>query len=288
MSERAGDVRARIDAVCRMLEERLDEGLPLEELARAADLSPFHFHRLFRGLTGETVRGYTRRLRIERAAHRLEHTEAEILSIALDSGYGSHEAFTRAFKKHFGLAPSEYRGSARASGRTGARRPDPITTESIELRIEEREPCTVACVRHVGPYSEVGEAWKALMKWGWTKVLFGSPQTFGLCYDDPEVTDPERVRYDACMVVAPNTRVKREVELKDVAGGHFAVALHVGEYSTIGATYAALFAAVTTRGAANRRWQLGDPPALEVYLNDPRKTKPPELRTEVWMPVHPA
>jgi len=277
-------VRERIEAVCRILEERLEEDPPLEELARAAALSPFHFHRLFRGLTGETVCGYTRRLRLERAAHRLEHTAEEVLGIALDSGYGSHEAFTRAFKNHFSLSPSDYRGNARAA----APEPAPSRPEASEVRIEERGPSTVACVRHVGPYSEVGEAWKSLMKWGWSKLVFGSPLTFGLCYDDPDVTDPERVRYDACMVVAPGTRTKRNVELKDVPGGYFAVTTHAGEYAQLGATYAALFAEVATRGAANRRWQLGDPPALEVYLNDPRKTKPADLRTELWMPVNPA
>ena len=107
-------VRERIEAAQRLLESRLDDDLSLDEVAREAHFSPFHFHRLFRGLTGETVRGYVRRLRLERAAHRLVQGEDEILGVALDAGYGSHEAFTRAFREHFGTAPSVFRTERRA------------------------------------------------------------------------------------------------------------------------------------------------------------------------------
>lgn len=276
------DVRARIESACRRLEEQIDQEPSLDELARGAALSPFHFHRLFRGLVGETVAGYSRRLRLERAAHRLKNTEGEILGIALDSGYGSHEAFTRAFKRHFGRTPQDYRHGETPSTQRAA---SPMTNP-IDLRIEEREACTVACVRHVGPYSEVGDAWKTLMKWGWKRMIFGSPRTFGLCYDDPEVTASEKVRYDACMVVPPGTRTKGEVRLESLPGGTFAVATHLGDYAALGDTYADLFAAIVTRGAGNRPLVLGDPPSMEVYLNDPRKTPPRDLRTEIWMPVH--
>lgn len=93
----------RIGRAQQMLEERLSEEIGLDELARAAAYSPFHFHRLFRSATGETVRQYQRRLRLERAAYFLTHGQDDILKLALDAGYGSHEAFTRvsgAFRNH--------------------------------------------------------------------------------------------------------------------------------------------------------------------------------------------
>ncbi len=276
------DWAARIDAVTRLLEERLDEDVPLEELASAAHYSMFHFHRLFRGLTGETVRERVRRLRLERAAHHLSHSETDILRVALDAGYDSHEAFTRAFKKRFEVTPSVFRTERRAlhSPRTEA-------TENTDMNIEIRRqpPVHIASVRHVGPYSEVGKAWAALMKWGWTKMMFGKPETFGLCFDDPEVTPTEHVRYEACMVVDGKTKVKGDVTLKELSGGDFAVALHEGPYDQIGSTYAELFAHVAREPVGGKQWRLGDPPSREVYLNDPRKTKPQDLRTEIWMPV---
>lgn len=275
------DARRRIEDACRFIEERLEEDPPLEDVARAAHFSPFHFHRLFRGLTGETVRGYARRLRLERAAHRLVHGDDDILRVALDSGYGSHEAFTRAFTKRFGATPSDYRAA-----RSEALEPwRADASPAIDVRLERREPCAVARVRHVGPYADVGDAWGTLMKWGWSKMIFGKPACFGLCYDDPDVTDPERVRYDACMVVKEGTRVRSGVELHRHPGGLYAATLHRGPFGTIGETYARLFAHVVTRPIEGRQRVLGDPPSLEVYLDDPRRTDPERMRTEIWMPV---
>lgn len=271
----------RIQSACRFLEDHLDGDPPLDEVARAAHYSAFHFHRLFRGLTGETVRGYARRLRLERAAHRLTHSDVDISEIALGSGYSSHEAFTRAFTKHFDITPSEYRAAKQDSRPPMASSDAPL----IDVRIESREPCTVACVRHVGPYGDVGLAWKTLMKWGWMKMVFGKAQAFGLCYDDPDVTEPQRVRYDACIAVEAGTRTNRTVELQSHQGGPYAVTLHRGPYATIGETYASLFAHIVTKPIGGKRWRLGDPPSLENYLNDPRKTKPEDLRTEIWMPI---
>ena len=283
MTEHGSTVEERIGAACREIESRLDEELPLEELASCAKYSMFHFHRLFRGVTGETVREFARRLRLERAAHRLVHTEDDILRIALDASYDSHEAFTRAFKNRFEITPSAFRAERRdaaAAART-------LTNERhpMELRIERRKPVHLACVRHTGPYDQVGQAWATLMKWGWTKMMFGKPETFGLCHDDPDVTPAERVRYDACMVVDERTRTKGDITTQEHPGGVFAVALHEGPYTSIGKTYADLFAHIASNPVDGRTWRLGDPPSIEKYLNDPRKTKPEDLQTEIWMPV---
>lgn len=274
--------RDRIERARRLLESRLEDDLPLEEVAAAACLSPFHFHRLYRGLTGETVRDCVRRLRLERAAHRLTHTPDDVLTIALGAGYDSHEAFTRAFKRRFDLPPSQWRTERRkivaaASPSNG----DP----DVKVRIEKRHNARVAFVRHTGPYNQVGDAWKALMKWGWTKMMFGKSDTFGMCYDDPDVTDADKLRYEACMVVDAKAKPKGAVEVKDIPGGAYAVALHEGPYEQIGRTYAGLCAHVSEHDIAGKRWTLADPPSIEKYLNDPRRTAPEDLRTEVWMPV---
>ncbi|QDU66718.1 AraC family transcriptional regulator [Engelhardtia mirabilis] len=281
------DYAARIRRAQRLLEERLSEDLPLAEVAAAAGLSPFHFHRLFRGLVGEPVAAHVRRLRLERAAHRLEQTDADILSIALDVGYGSNEAFTRAFARQFGVAPSTYRAEGASSGGGGDREGDGGGDDlpPIDVRLEPREPERVACVRHVGPYSDVASAWKTLFKWGWRHMIFGRPAMFALCHDDPEVTQPERCRYDACLVVKASARIAGPVSEIRLPGGNFAVVRHRGPYDGLGQTYAALFARVAS-GPIDGEWRrLGDPPSLERYLNDPRKTAPEDLETEVWMPL---
>lgn len=263
-----------------VLEQHLLEDVELNDLAGAAGYSMFHFHRLFRAATGETVRQYQRRLRLERAAHHLIHGQDDILTLALDAGYGSHEAFTRAFQARFQTTPSAFRQERR---QIQEHKIMPMT--EIEIRIAEREPQNIAYVRHVGPYEQVGDAWGALMKWGWKKMMFRPPETFGLSYDDPEVTPADQLRYEACMVVKPGTKVKAPVEMKQTPGGTYAVVMHEGPYEKFAETYAKLIGRICSGPIDGKQWKLGDPPALEKYLNDPRKTKPEDLRTEVWLPV---
>jgi AraC family transcriptional regulator len=282
MTQTEQDWRERIGAAQQVIEERLNEDVPLEELARAAHYSLFHFHRLFRAVTGETVRAYTRRLRLERAAYRLTHDDADILRIALDAGYDSHEAFTRAFKSCLGTTPSDFREQRRE---VRARRDADLQEQTMDIRIEKRAPVRIACVRHVGPYDQVGGAWGKLMKWGWSRMIFRKAQTFGLCYDDPEVTPPDRIRYEACMTVDAKAKPKGDVQIRDLPAGTYAVALHEGPYEGLGKTYAALCARIASGPIDDQTWALADPPSLEKYLNDPRKTKPEDLRTEVWYPV---
>src|SRR5258707_8524190 len=90
----ATDYRSRMNRVLDHLARHLDAELSVTELARVAHFSPFHFHRVFRGMTGESVAGLVRRLRLERAARTLRQSEASVLDVAFAAGYGSPEAFT--------------------------------------------------------------------------------------------------------------------------------------------------------------------------------------------------
>jgi len=280
MTDREYDWQARMARARALLESRLDDDVSLDELAAEADYSTYHFHRLFRAATGETVRQHARRLRLERAAHHLVTSQQDILPIAVHAGYSSHEAFTRAFQAHFQVTPAAFREARREVHQHRS-----IPMDSIQVRIEQRQPVHIAFVRHVGPYNQTGDAWQTLMKWGWKKMMFRPPETFGLGYDDPDVTPAEQCRYDACMVVKPGTKVKSPVEVKEFPGGAYVVTLHEGSFDHIGETYSKLFAHVASGAIDGQAWKLGDPPSLEKYLTDPRKTKPEDLRTEVWMPV---
>ncbi len=98
-----------------------DNPLSLDELASVAHFSPYHFHRVFRGMVGETVAEHVRRLRLERAARHLIYTRRSVTDLAFDAGYETMESFIRAFRKRFGYAPSCYRQIRSAGrGRTSA------------------------------------------------------------------------------------------------------------------------------------------------------------------------
>jgi AraC family transcriptional regulator len=92
-----------------LIESRLDAELDLREVSRAAGMSHWHFQRVFKARTGETLYGYVRARRLAVAADRLRDSDARVLEIALDAGFESQEAFTRAFKRSFGLTPGRYR-----------------------------------------------------------------------------------------------------------------------------------------------------------------------------------
>ena len=110
----------RVNRVIDHIRERLAEPLTLADLARVAAFSPFHFHRVFRAITGETLFGFIQRLRVERAAAALlGQREVSVLEIALDHGFGSAATFARAFRAHFGMTATRWR--AGGAGRWRAR-----------------------------------------------------------------------------------------------------------------------------------------------------------------------
>ncbi|MBB6215254.1 AraC family transcriptional regulator [Anaerosolibacter carboniphilus] len=91
------------------IEERLKEKIKLEKLAEKVYLSEFHYHRLFRNMVGEPVMEYIRKRRLSEAAKELKDTKRKVADIALDYQFGSPEAFTRAFKRMYGISPREFR-----------------------------------------------------------------------------------------------------------------------------------------------------------------------------------
>jgi AraC family transcriptional regulator len=95
------------------IESHLADALSLEEIAAVARISRFHMVRAFAAATGLSVMRYVRARRLSEAARALAGGAPDILALALDADYGSHEAFTRAFRDHFGMTPETVRASAR-------------------------------------------------------------------------------------------------------------------------------------------------------------------------------
>ncbi|MCH7592763.1 MAG: AraC family transcriptional regulator [Planctomycetes bacterium] len=278
------------------IQGHLDEALHLEELAGVACFSPYHFHRVFGGMVGESVKEHVRRLRLERAAHRLKFTDQPVTRIAFDAGYETHEAFTRAFRAMFDASPSEFRKLHRAlplpDSPSGVHfEPEGSVTEftpreqgetQMKVHIETVESMRVAFMRHVGPYDEVGETWQKFMAWaGGRGLLVPTMKSLALVHDDPEVTPPDKVRYDACLVVAENVQPEGEIGCQEVLGGDYAVTTHRGPYTGLGETYRRLCGQwLPTSGREPR-----SAPAMEFYCNNPMNTPPDELITNICLPL---
>jgi len=103
------DYDERIHDVQKYVREHTDEELNREVLAAVAGFSVPHFHRIFTAHVGENIASYVRRVRLERAGRKLRMGAVDITEVALAAGYDTHAAFSRAFKQHFGLSPSEFR-----------------------------------------------------------------------------------------------------------------------------------------------------------------------------------
>jgi AraC family transcriptional regulator len=99
----------RINNVQKYVREHTDEALNREVLAAVAGFSVPHFHRIFTAHVGENIASYVRRVRLERAGRKLRMGAVDITEVALAAGYDTHAAFSKAFKQHFGLSPSEFR-----------------------------------------------------------------------------------------------------------------------------------------------------------------------------------
>lgn len=271
------EYRQRLLRAEQYLAEHLDEPLDPSALAAAASFSLHHFHRIFRAQLGESVMQHVRRLRLERAARRLRTSDLRLLELALEAGYESHEAFTRAFQAQLGLSPSEYR--ERPSSRLRERASVPPAVSAVAVEVVDYPELHVALMRRRGDYAEVGELWARLLAWIEARGLPASARAglYGLCPDDPEVTEARHLRFDACVVVGADFVPDEAVTLGVVPAGTYAVGLHRGPYSTLSATYLD----VIGRWFPTSGYELSPDPVVEHYLNDPSCTPADELLTEV-------
>jgi AraC family transcriptional regulator len=286
--------KARILRVLVFIQKNLDAELSLDHLARLAHFSPYHFHRIFTGMVGESLKEHVRRLRLERAAMRLKHTEKSVLEIALEAGYETHEAFTRAFSALCGCSPRRFRSNKSVLLKTNQsavhyHNGDAVENINLEIgdqtmnvEIKKLKPMRVAFVRHVGPYNEVRAAWdKLCASLGAQGMLGGDTKFVGVCYDDPEVTPPEKIRYDACVTVDEGFQPQGDIAVQTLSGGDYAVTTHIGPYDKLGQTYAKLYG----QWIAQSGRELRSEPCLEFYLNDPEGTEPDDLLTDIYAPL---
>jgi len=284
------DYKHRILRVMVHVQNHLEDPLDLDRLAGVAAFSPYHFHRVWKGMVGEPLDAYVRRLRLERAATRLKTTDRPIVDLALEAGYSTHEAFTRAFRAGFGRSPSEFRrdhaGEQAASHGRDTPKFEPRTPDEprLEVVVRDLEPMRVAFSRHIGPYGGCGATWERLLTWAGSEGLVGQDTRFiGMCHDDPEITAPDRVRYDACITVDRDVTPAGELGVQTVAGGPYAMATHFGPYGDLGRTYVRLVGHWAPRSGR----ELRPLPCLEMYLNSPESTEPEDLATDVFLPLEP-
>ena len=271
----------RMHRVLAHIDTHIDQPLDLPRLAQVAHFSAFHFHRLFAAWMGETLGDYLRRRRLEVAAMRmLAQPRLPVLSVALSVGWGSGEAFARAFKSRFGCSPSVWRASSKND--QALRNPDqalwparadhglsqsPSLESSMQVQLIDRAPTRIAYRRHVGPYgAAVHGFWmNEVAPWMQANALHQRPR-YGISQDDPSITDPAQCRYDAAVDVDAAFVPGPGAFVTTLPGGRYASTPFFGTSQDIGGAWQALL----RQWLAGSGLQLDARPCFEYYAPDAR------------------
>lgn len=281
----------RVDAVLARLQQAIAAGddLPgLDELAAVAHLSPFHFHRVWRALTGEPLGGTVARLRLARALQLLGDAGAGIAGVALAVGYDTPQALARAMRERLDASPSELRDDparrAALLGRLG--RPTRTATDPLPLQVEvvSLEPFEVVALRNRGAFADLDQAYGALFEWaagaGLVESIIG---LHGIPWGDHRDVAPEALAFDCAirldgeLAVAPDAPLRRET----LAGGLFARLRHVGPYEGLEEAVDGVLADWLPESGHVLR----DAPIRYDFLDDPETVPAPLLRADILVPL---
>lgn len=276
--------------------------MSLSSLAARAGWSPFHLHRIFRRVTGETPKHYLLRLRLEAAAARLVTSTDSIAHVALAAGFTSHAVFTRAFRRYFGRPPGDYRarllkraGPAQrvrhaavtaATGpclglfhrSTSSRRKVTMPTLSIERR--ELGPQPILKVRAKAARHELADAIGQGVGKVYMHVQSAGVPLAGHPFTRYLSAGPGLMEIEVGFRVGDGAAGGGGIEADELPAGPAVVAMHAGPYDQLAETYAAL-----------ERWmeQNGQRPGgapWESYVTDPADhPDPADWRTEVFWPL---
>jgi AraC family transcriptional regulator len=260
--------RARVARVVAAILEDPAADHRLEDLAALAHFSPFHFHRIYQSVTGETVAATIRRVRLAQAAQRVGRGGRPITEVALDAGYDSPQAFTRAFRQFTGESPRGFQRKLHALDGL----PD-------GPRIVERPAASVMALRHRGPPATIPHTFRRLRA---QVDRSAASEWLGVLYGDLQV-QPD-VRYYAAAALPDDVPAPdAECERLSLPAGPYVCHVLNGPYAQIDAAFAALYALWLPKSG----YEPDDRPSLENYLNSPRTHAQAALRTELLIPIRP-
>ncbi len=234
------DMQRRFGRVLDEIDHSLDRPLNITRLAEAAAFSRFHFQRQFSAFLGMSVAEYRRHLLMKRAGNQLVYRPEEpVTDIAYDAGYENLESFSRAFKRAFGQAPSDFRANpnwdiwhetfnplTKLKGRfMPTDTPDP---DNVNVR--DFPETRIAILEHRGPQSGLSRSVQRFISWRRENNLPPAKHaTFNILYDDPKAVAPCDYRFGFCCEVAgPVPENGYGIKSSIIPGGRCAVLSHMG------------------------------------------------------------
>lgn len=273
----------RINRAIHFIDENLDEDLSLEKVAEAAYYSPFHFHRVFKELIKEPLNIYITRKRIEKAASILmRQKEVSISQLSLRYGFNGNSAFTRAFKKFYGMSPTEFKNSSpnryskinHIDSKNGKAigvfeeyicdisKYEKAMNTSIEIK--ELPRMELAYISNMG-LANLENTFGRLHECSIQKGLFNTPgvKMLTIYHDSFKITAPDKVRMSACVLLNAPIKVDGEIGLKTIDKGKYIIGHYELSPYELGDTWSKLFVWLNQNGCKTTERN-----CFEIYHND--------------------
>lgn len=282
--------QARFTSVVSYIENNLDTDLDVNSLCQQVFLSKYHFHRQCSAFFGMSVISLARLLRLKRAAYQLAYRADErVIDIALANGYASHEAFSRAFKKHFAQSPLQFRKMPDWAPWQNQYEPVLKLREKImknvdfNVEVVDFPGVTTAVKEHRGAPNLLGKSIRQFIEWRKTNRLPPSKnRTFNVLYDDPNVTAAENYRFDLCCAVEHDIAANEHGVVNGlIPAGKCAVIRHVGSDDTIGMVVSYLY----REWLIEAGYELRDFPLFFERVCFFPEVSESEMITDIYLPI---
>lgn len=281
------EYRNRINKVIKAIIRNPSGEWTTSALAGLAGISAFHFHRIFRALTGETMFSFLQRRRLLRAIELINEDQFTLTEIALECGFDSSSSLSRAFRKYLGCSPSEYR-KLHSSPLLPPPHPRLAGQEKMPVEIREAPARAALIVERKGMVDQnfnqaATEAFRILVaKIKHADAWHAVRECIGICPDEAGMVPDAEARYQAGFIYESEASIAGdEVRRVILPAGRWAVSVHQGSYETLWQSWNRFY----------RDWLpasghlLRDAAPFEIYLNNKKEVPPHELRTEIWIPI---
>lgn len=269
-----------------VIERNLRSNLSLDDLAGACGVSRFHLAHAFGQTLGQSVMDFVRGRRLSDAARRLAAGAPDILDLALESGYDSHEAFSRAFKKRFGVTPDSVRRRATVDGLPlvdPQSRSDRAGVEVGPPKVEDRQGLLAVGLSSTyafGAADGIAGQWQRFMA---TAAADIPHRVAGIPIGIATTVDADGgFAYVTAVEVSALADPVAGLQSLRIAPRRWAIFEHTAHVSTLSQTYAAIW----DRWLDAHDLTLADAPSIERHKPafDPRTGNG---GVDIWIPVHP-
>ncbi len=281
--------KARVDAAIMYMHDHLDEKMILDDLAKTAGFSAFHFHRLFSALMTETPQQFLNRLRLERAANMLvKYSGYSVTQIAMKCGFSSSSAFARSFKSHFGISAIEYRKSESRPETPEVSTNNVFSMDYTQLKVEIQNVPTwnLIYVSILKGYKIelICKGWNQLFRWATAHDLISKEtRVLGISFDDPLITPVDKCRYFACLSIPSVINPQPPIGFMTLEGSKCAITRVTCDLDEIQGIYMYLY----RDWLIDSGFQPADLPPYEIYLSTPETNPEGKYEMEIYIPIVP-